>query len=69
MLTLLRLRAQIYINPKVLNLEGSNFVTCFFYLSQHADTFLNKPSILPAFGAESFSVTVSGFSGGSYMAH
>jgi hypothetical protein len=49
--------------------QGSNFVTCYFYLSQHADTLLNKANILPAFGAESFSVTVSGFSGGSYMAH
>lgn len=49
--------------------QGSNFVTCYLYLSQHSDIILNKADILPSFGAESYSVTASGFSGGSYMAH
>ena len=49
--------------------QGSNFVTCLLYLTQYSDIMLNRDDDLPSFGAESFSVTVSGFSGGSYMAN
>jgi len=43
-------------------------VTCLLYLSQYSDIWINKDNELPSFGAESFSVTISGFSGGSYLA-
>ena len=43
-------------------------MTCILYLSQWSDIWINKDHDLPSFNVEDFSITVSGYSGGSYMA-
>jgi len=46
----------------------SNSLTCHLYASQHAHLFQSLDNDLPSFGAEDFSVTLSGFGTGATQA-
>jgi hypothetical protein len=46
----------------------SNSLTCHFYANQHIHLFQSLDNDLPSFGAEDFSITLSGFGSGSTQA-
>lgn len=48
--------------------SGTNDFTCHFYKNQYTPIFFDRDLDLPSFGAEDYSVTISGLGTGSTLA-
>ena len=48
--------------------SNSNFITCLIMDSFYSNIWLDNNAKLPALGGQTTSVTISGFSGGSWTA-